>query len=78
MYTNVGGIMLKELELAEFIKENKLKIVCLTETKLTEVFAIRDYNVWRKTRKDGRGGGDDYGAIPIMMQSQLWCHPRCR
>ena len=34
MYTNVDGLMGKELELRDYIKENNPGIICLMETKL--------------------------------------------
>ena len=36
MYTNIDGTISRKLELADYLKEKKPEIICLTETKLCE------------------------------------------
>ena len=62
MYTNIDGLVSKLNELKDYMLEEKIQIVCLTETKLNSVIKnealnISDYNIWRKDRKHKNGGG---------------------
>ena len=57
MYVNIDGIISRKLELLDYLKEKKPKIVCLAETKLVcEKIQIKiendNYNIWRKDEKD--------------------------
>ena len=61
MYTNIDGIITRKLELVDYLQEKKPEIVCLTETKLCEEIQTNiennNYNIWRKDKKDKKGGG---------------------
>ena len=70
MYTNIDGIISRKLELIDYLKEKKPKIVCLTETKLCEEIQTNiekdNYNIWRKDRKHKKGGG-----VMLMIKSKI-------
>ena len=50
------------LELETIIDMDKPDVICITETKLDPstgdvTLGLKDYNIWRKDRADGNGGG---------------------
>ena len=60
MYTNIDGLLARKLELIDYIREKKPKVICLTETKLSpdiRIILTEKYNIWRKDRKQKGGGG---------------------
>lgn len=62
LYSNIDGIVSKKLELEDYIGKEEPMVVCLCETKLnkeisSEVFRWKNYNVWRRDRKNKGGGG---------------------
>ena len=70
MYTNIDGIISRKLELVDYLREKKPQIVCLTQTKLCEEIQTNiendNYNIWRKDRKDKKGGG-----VMPMIKSKI-------
>ena len=70
MYTNIDGIISRKLELEDYLKEKKPQIVFLTQTKLCEEIQTNiengNYNIWRKDRKDKKGGG-----VMLMIKSKI-------
>lgn len=61
-HLNVRSIISKTDELDKLLSDSNLDFLCLSETWLTpnspdSVYAISGYNVFRKDRQTGRGGG---------------------
>ena len=56
MYTNIDGLIPRKLELTDYLKQKKNKIVCLAETELsvdiqTNIENNNNYSIWRKDKK---------------------------
>ena len=69
MSTNIDEIIARKLELVDYLKEKKPEIVCQAETKLCEDIQTNikndNYNIWRKDRKDNKGG------VMLMIKSKI-------
>ena len=60
MQFNCNGIQSSKAELQDFLVNNQVKIVAIQETKLSAKSknpSFTDYNLIRKDRPTGRGGG---------------------
>ena len=71
MYANIDGLIPRKLELTDYLKEKKIEILCLTETKLSEdiqtnIVNNNNYSIWRKDIKGKKGGG-----VMIMIISTI-------
>ena len=71
MSSNVDGVVSKLLELRDYVRDKEPQIICLTESKLTQMIlndtiAIEGYNTWRKDRNSKKGGG-----VIILIKNEL-------
>ena len=70
MNNNIDGIISRKLELIDYLKEKKPEIVCLAETipceEIQNNIENDNYNIWRKDRKDKKGGG-----MMLMIKSKM-------
>ena len=62
IYSNVDGVISKDIEIRDMLTEKQPKIVCMSETKLTSnnsshVLGWKGYKAWREDRKGKPGGG---------------------
>lgn len=55
---NAEGVRNKKLELQAFLKDNKIDIICIQETHLTEAhrFFVRGFDTYRRDRPTHKGG----------------------
>lgn len=62
-HLNIRSILSKTEQLEQLLSDSNLDYLCLSETWLTPtttssgVFSVPGYNVYRKDRKHGKGGG---------------------
>ena len=76
-YTNINGLILSLLEFKDYLKTDKLDVVCVTEAKLKEEIKVElakeGYNTWRRVRKgkgEGGGGGGG-GGVMILVKEDI-------
>lgn len=69
--TNIDGLLSKKIELTNYLQEGDPDIICTPEPELVQKleFVLEKksrYNIWRKNRKKGLGGG-----VTIMTKENL-------
>ena len=70
-YTNIDGLLSKQLELRDYLCRIKPDVMCITETKLADIIELIgiedcDYNIHRKDRLGKSGGG-----VMILTKADL-------